>query len=78
MIIIYTTFGIIESITKLRILQVGGIIGFLYTSWAIGQFFDKNKKLNYLKAFVAYLLGMLTFYILAIILGIGIDLISKI
>lgn len=76
--LIYTTFGIIESITKLRILQVGGIIGFLYTSWAIGQFFDKNKKLNYLKAFVAYLLGMLTFYILAIILGIGIDLISKI
>lgn len=76
--LIYTTFGIIESMTKWRILQVGGLIGFLYTSWAIGQFFDKNKKLNYLKGFVAYFLGMLTFYILAIVLGIGIDFISKI
>lgn len=76
--LIYTTTGIIESTTKWRILQVGGLIGVLYTSWAIGQFFDKNKKLNYLKGFVAYFLGMLTFYILAIFLGLGIDFISKI
>ena len=73
--LIYTVFGIIESITKLRILQIGGIIGLLYTSWAIGQFFDKTKKLNYLKGFLSYFLGMITFFGLAIILGFGIDLI---
>ncbi|MBL4594821.1 MAG: DUF3667 domain-containing protein [Flavobacteriales bacterium] len=76
--LIYTTFGIIESITKLKILQIGGIITFIYTSWAIGQFFDRNKKLNYLKGLIAYLLGMITFYFLAVILGLGIDLMSKI
>ncbi len=74
--LIYTTFGIIESFTKLKLLLVGGIIGIIYTSWAIGQFFDKNKKVNYLKGLVAYLLGMMTFYFLAVILGLGIDLIS--
>lgn len=74
--LIYTTFGIIESITEFKILTIGGIIGFIYTSWAIGQFFDKNKKVNYLKGLVAYLLGMITFYFLAVILGLGIDLIS--
>jgi hypothetical protein len=76
--LIYTIFGVIESITKIKILQIGGFVGFIYTSWAIGQFFDKNKKLNYLKGFVAYFLGMITFYFLAVILGLGVDLISNI
>ena len=76
--LIYTAFGILESITKMKILQIGGIIGIVYTSWAIGTFFDKSKKLNYLKGVLAYLLGMITFYCLAIILGFGIDLMSKI
>lgn len=76
--LIYTTFGIMESITKTRILQIGAILGFIYTAWAIGQFFDKNKKLNYLKGLIANILGMLTFYCLAVFLGLGIDLISKI
>jgi hypothetical protein len=71
--LIYTTFGIIESITKIRILHFAGVIGIIYTSWAIGQFFDKNKKMNYLKGLIAYLLGMVSFYFLAIILGLGID-----
>lgn len=73
--LIYTLFGIIESITHLRVLQIGGMIGFIYTSWAIGQFFDKAQKVNYLKAIIAYLLGMLSFYFLAVILGLAIDFI---
>ncbi|MDA3892719.1 MAG: DUF3667 domain-containing protein [Salinivirgaceae bacterium] len=76
--LIYTTFGILESITKIRVLHVGAILGFIYTSWAIGQFFDKKKKVNYLKGLLAYLLGMITFYIIAVILGLGIDLMLKI
>ncbi|OUS16242.1 hypothetical protein A9Q93_05840 [Nonlabens dokdonensis] len=76
--LIYTTFGILESIIQLKILQIGGIIGFIYTTWAIGQFFDKKKFFNYLKGLIAYLLGMITFYFLAVILGLGIDLISEI
>lgn len=75
--LIYTSFGIVESITKLKILHIGGIVGIIYTSWAIGQFFEKKKKVNYLKGLVSYFLGMITFYALAVILGIGIDMISK-
>ncbi len=41
--LIYTIFGIIESITKVKILQVGG---FIYISLKIGQFFDENKKIE--------------------------------
>ena len=76
--LIYTLFGIAESITKLKVLHIGGIIGFVYFSWAIGQFFDKNKKVNYLKGLLSYLLGMITFFLGAIMLGVGIDLIQKI
>ena len=53
--LIYTVFGLLEAITQLKLLQIGGIIGFIYTSWAIGSFFDKKKKMNYLKALFAYL-----------------------
>ena len=76
--LIYTVFGLIESITKIQILQIGGMVALVYTSWAIGRFFDKNKKANYLKGFLSYLLGMITFFVAAIILGMGIDLIQGI
>ena len=76
--LIYTTFGIIESITKIKVLHIGGIIGFIYISWAIGQFFDKTKKMNYLKGIFAYFLGMITFYFLVIIIGLVIDFMSKV
>jgi hypothetical protein len=76
--LIYTVFGIIESTTKIRVLHIGGIIGLIYATWAIGQFFDKNKKVNYLKGFLSYLLGMITFFLGAIILGMGIDLVQRI
>ncbi|WP_149275084.1 DUF3667 domain-containing protein [Pareuzebyella sediminis] len=76
--LIYTISGILESITKLKILQIGAILGFIYTAWSIGRFFEKNKKRNYLKGIFAYILGMVTFYFLAVILGSGIELISKI
>lgn len=75
--LIYTVFGIVESVTKIEVLPVGGMIGFFYVSWAIGQFFDKKRKMNYLKGFLSYLLGMITFFLLAIIVGMGIDFIQK-
>ena len=76
--LIYTVFGLIESITKVQVLHIGGMIGLFYTSWAIGQFFDKSKKVNYLKGFLSYLLGMITFCVGAMILGKGIDLLQVI
>ena len=75
--LIYTLFGIVENLTKFGVLHIGGKFGFLYVTWAIGAFFDKTKKLNYLKGLFSYLLGMMTFYLGAVILGKGIDFIQN-
>lgn len=75
--LIYTTFGIIESSTNLKVLHFGGIIGFVYAAWAIGAFFDKSKKINYFKGIVAYILGFASFGFSAIALGNLIDFILK-
>lgn len=48
----------------------------LYAAWAIGQFFGGGFK-NYLKALFAYLLGFGTFEIIAIIIGVAMDLMAK-
>ncbi|NAS30431.1 DUF3667 domain-containing protein [Flavobacteriaceae bacterium R38] len=71
--LIYTIFGLLDSLIEIKVLQIGGILGFIYVSWAIGQFFDRNKKINYLKGLLAYVLGTVTFFLIASITGIGID-----
>jgi hypothetical protein len=53
------------------------VISYGYTTWAIGQFFDKKKILSYIKAFVAYILGYLLFYIAIIVVGLTTDVIIK-
>lgn len=53
------------------------IVSLAYPTWAIGQFFDAKKVTSYLKAFAAYLLGYLFFYLGVIIVGIIVDLIIK-
>lgn len=73
----YTAFGILEYMTKLKILHFGALMGFGYASWAIGRFFDKGKKRNYLKGLIAYILGMISFTIAVVILGNFIDFITK-
>jgi len=75
--LIYSVFGILESVTKLKILHFGGIVGFVYVAWAIGNFFDKTKKINYLKGILSYMLGMITFFIGVILLGMSIDFFIK-
>lgn len=39
------------------------IVGFIYPTWAIGQFFDKSKISSYVKAFIAYLMGYILFLV---------------
>ncbi len=75
--LIFSVFGIIQGLAHINLMQTAGIVGFVYTTWAIGQFFGKDKIVNYLKAFSAYILGMLTFTLSAILLGTLIDLVTK-
>ena len=52
------------------------ILAFFYIGWGIGQFYGKKIK-NYFKAFFAYSLGMITFQIIVIVVGITYDMIMK-
>ncbi len=58
----FGVFTIMQVAIKFDIQQIGSAIAILYISWGIGQFFDKKKKINYLKALFAYILGMITFF----------------
>jgi len=73
----YTIFGIAESLTNLKVLHIGSIIGVIYSTWAIGRFFNKNKVSSYIKGFFSYFLGWMTSIILVTIIGVLIDLITK-
>lgn len=74
LMIIYTFFGIAESISNLRLLLVGGAVGTIYSIWAIGQFFNKRKASSYIKAFFSNILGSISFFVIAAIIAILIDL----
>ena len=75
--LIYSIFGIVQSLTHFNLMQIAGVVGLIYTTWAVGHFFDKTKIVSYVKAFFAYILGMLTFMLTAILLGTLIDIIIK-
>lgn len=66
--LLFTVLIFIEKLGHLHLGQTSFIPVFVYTIWAIGQFFNPEKIGSYLKALVAYLLGMLVFYILLSIL----------
>ena len=68
--LLFALFGSIGSVSNIDILDNGGVIAtFIYLCWAIGQFFDGNKLLNYLKALACYLLGIITFLCAVIACG---------
>lgn len=75
--LIYSLFAIIQGLTSAKLMAIGGIIGIAYCTWAIGHFFGKDKFLNYVKAFFAYILGMLSFTLTALLLGFLIDWLIK-
>jgi hypothetical protein len=75
--LIYSVFGILQRITHFNLMQFAGVVGLIYTTWAVGQFYDKRKVSSYFKAFFAYILGMLTFALAVIIVGTLTDLIIK-
>lgn len=53
------------------------ILAFIYPTWAIGQFYGSSKISNYIKALFAYLLGYYFFYVVIVLIGFIIDLLSK-
>lgn len=75
--LIFSVFALLQGLTNLELMSIGGIVGLGYCSWAIGSFYGKTQILNYVKALFAYILGMITFIFLATALGVIFDIISK-
>lgn len=75
--LIFAFFAIIEGVLHFKLLNIAGMIGVIYLIWAAGNFFEKNKALNYFKVLMSYLLGTITFFILLFATGITIDLLFK-
>jgi hypothetical protein len=51
--------AIFQGLTHVKLLQATSYILIFYLIWAVGQFFDGKKVSNYVKAFLAYILGTL-------------------
>lgn len=75
--LIFTVFAIAQGISHIKLMQYGGCLGIIYCTWGIGQFFNKRKIGNYVKAFFAYAFGMITFMLVALALGTTIDMFIK-
>lgn len=74
--LIFAVFALIQGLFKIEVMQIAGIVGFIYMTWAIGQFFDRSKKMSYVKAFFAYVLGSVSFFVIVAIIGTVIDLLK--
>jgi len=75
--LIFAVFAVVEGLTKSGLMKIAGITGVAYCTWAIAQFFDKKRTVNYFKALVAYGLGMITFSLSVMFLGFLIDTLMK-
>lgn len=75
--LIFAISAIIQGLTQVDLTQIASVVGIGYCSWAIGQFFDKKRIVNYIKALAAYMLGMITFTITALMIGALIELVIK-
>lgn len=71
--LLFSFFGVIDSMSNAKIIDKGFMVAILYIAWGIARFFDKKKVINYLKAFISYILGMFTFSFVTILLGFLID-----
>lgn len=75
--LIISVFAIIHSLSQIDFMSIGSFVVLIYATFAIGQFFDKQKISSYMKALISYILGMITFIFVSISIGIIIDLIRK-
>ncbi|MBV7440083.1 DUF3667 domain-containing protein [Weeksellaceae bacterium TAE3-ERU29] len=75
--LIFSFFSLFQGVFHVELFQIGGLVAFFYTSFAIADFYDKSKVKNYFKSFIAYILGVILFIITVVFIGLLIDLIIK-
>jgi hypothetical protein len=58
-------------------LLLSSVVTYGYAVWAIAQFYDGKKVLNYIKALAAYFFGSILFFLLLVPVGLIADLVIK-
>lgn len=75
--LIFTIFGIIESVTGFEVNNLAYFAALLYSAWAIGNFFNKKSFWSYFKGLLSYIFGTTMGSFLIVFIGILIDIINK-
>lgn len=75
--IIFSVFTLFQGLLHFKLMIIAGIVGTIYSIWAIGDFFGGREISNYIKAFLSYILGLFTFSLTVVIMGELIDLAIK-
>lgn len=75
--LIFAVFALLQGVSHFKLLSFAGVLGVIYMTWAMGNFFEERKFGNYAKALIAFFLGTITFYITIFAIGISIDIITK-
>ena len=75
--LIFAFFALLQGISHFKLLSFAGILGVIYMTWAMGNFFEERKFENYAKALIAFFCGTMTLYIFIFAIGITTDLIIK-
>ncbi len=75
--LIFAFFAIIEGLVHTHLMKYSGMLFMVYFSWAVGQFFEKGKYINYLKALGGYILGVITFTGCTLLLGLLVYVVFK-
>jgi hypothetical protein len=75
--LIFAVFALLEGVSHFKLLSFAGKLGFIYMTWAMGNFFEERKFWNYTKTFIAFFLGTITLYIIIFAIGISIDILTE-
>jgi hypothetical protein len=69
--------GLFSILLHFDFMKTYAFVCFIYTSWAIANFYGKDKWYNYIKAFVAFVLGLILLTFFPNIMGSIINLVIK-
>jgi hypothetical protein len=72
----YSAFGIIEGLTSYQLLMYSSIFSFIYSIWAMASFFDANRISVYIKSFGSYMLGLFSFVLSIVAIGLIIEILN--
>lgn len=75
--LIYSFLGIITSLLNFKYLSIISNFSLIYFAWAIADFFDRKKPINYIKAILVNYFGIYSFAIVAFIIGLIVDVFLK-